>query len=294
MPEVVLASTSSTLRRAVSHALSDHGLGVTTVSSGAALGNLATGERLAETRVAVIDLDLPGLTDLVVRQVSAESQPATAFILLWNDPEDLRRLSNVTLPGQSRLIPKESHTAGHDKTEAFLSEVTERILDFASSKHGTRIQDVIIETGRDILLIVFRNGRSYRLRKKLMPGLDKTRIVTARPNEDGSAFLVRQESGNTSEIPWDFVLYHLEHDYPYYKGRGAGKRSKAAAAQRIARRVKEVRTRLGLTASALAARSGIQRPNISRIESGRHMPSLDTLERLAEALGVPVAELVRL
>lgn len=117
--------------------------------------------------------------------------------------------------------------------------------------------------------------------------------MTARLNEDGSAFLVRQESGNTSEIPWDFVLYHLEHEYPYYKGRGAGKRSKVAAAQRIARRVKEVRTRLRLTASALAARSGIRRPNISRIESGRHVPSLDTLERLAEALGVPVAELVR-
>ena len=293
MPEVVLASASSTLRRAVSDALSDHRLGVTAVSSGTALGNLATVERLAETRVAVIDLDLPGLTDRVVRQVSAETPPATAFILLWDDAKDVQRLSNVTLPARCRLISKRSHEAGRGKTESFLHEVTKGILNFASSKHGTRIQDVIIEPSRDTLLIVFRNGRSYRLPKKLIPGLDKTRIVTARPNEDGSAFMVRQESGNTSEIPWDFVLYHLEHEYPYYKGRSAGRRSKAAAAQRIARRVKEVRMRLGLTASALAARSGIRRPNISRIESGRHMPSLDTLERLAEALGVPVAELVR-
>ena len=293
MPEVVLASASSTLRRAVSDALSDHRLGVTTVSSGAALGNLATVERLAETRVAVIDLDLPGLTDRVVRQVSAETPPATAFILLWDDAKDVQRLSKVTLPARCRFISKGSHDAGRGETEAFLSEVTEGILDFASSKHGTRIQDVIIEPARDTLLIVFRNGRSYRLRKRLIPGLDKTRIVTAKPNGDGSAFLVRQGSGNTSEIPWDFVLYHLEHEYPYYKGRSAGKRSKAAASRRIARRVKEVRTRVGLTASVLAARSGIQRPNISRIEGGRHMPSIDTLERLAKALGVPVAELVR-
>lgn len=52
--------------------------------------------------------------------------------------------------------------------------------------------------------------------RNLIPGLDKTRIVSARPKDDGSALLIRQESGHTAEIPWDFVLYHLERDCPYY------------------------------------------------------------------------------
>jgi transcriptional regulator with XRE-family HTH domain len=35
------------------------------------------------------------------------------------------------------------------------------------------------------------------------------------------------------------------------------------------------------------------RPNVARIESGRHAPSTDTLIRIATALGVSLASLVR-
>ncbi|MGQ0550864.1 MAG: helix-turn-helix domain-containing protein [Armatimonadota bacterium] len=246
----------------------------------------------AQIRLLLDDLDLPGLTAKVVRQVNAETPPAAGFIFLWDDAEDLQRLNNVTLRGQCRFVWKAVDEAGSGKTETFLNELTQGILDFSSWKHGARIQDVMFEPARDMFLIVFRSGRSYKLRKKLVPGLDRTDIKTARPNEDGSSFLVEQESGNTSEIPWDFVLYHLEPEYAYYRGRRGGRRSEHLAVQRVARRLKEVRTSLGLTASAVAARSGIRRPNISRIERGKHAPSLETLERLADALGVPVSELV--
>jgi len=293
MPDVVLASASNILRRKVSRALRDHRLGITAVNSGSALAHLAKGTGLAETKVTVIDLDLPGLTAKVVRQVTAETPPVAGFIFLWDDAEDLRRLDGVTLRGQFRFIWKVFQETGNRKTETLLNELTQGILDLSSWKHGARIQDVMIEPARDMFLIVFRNGRSYRLHKRLIPGLDRTDIKTARPTQDGSAFVVEQESGNTSEIPWDFVLYHLEPEYAYYRGRRSGRRSERIAARRVAHRLKEIRTSLGLTASAVAARSGIRRPNISRIESGRHMPSLDTLERLAEALGVPVVELVR-
>lgn len=292
MSQVVFASASDTLRREISRALSDHRLSITAANSGTALAHLVRGVDIAEAKVAVIDLDLPGLTARVVRQVYAETAPATGFIFLWDQGEDLHRLSSVTLRGQCRFIRKVSHQAGSGKTGAFLNELTQGILDFTSWKHGARIQDVMLEPARDTFLIVFRNGRSYRLHKKLIPGLDRTDIKTARPNEDGSAFLVEQQSGNTSEIPWDFVLYHLEPEYAYYRERPGGRRSERLAARRIAHRVKEVRRSLGLTASALSARSGIRRPNISRLERGKHVPNLETLERLADALGVPVAELV--
>lgn len=58
-------------------------------------------------------------------------------------------------------------------------------------------------------------------------------------------------------------------------------------------RLRELRKRKGLTITELARRGEMERPNLSRIEHGKHRPSLETLERLSEALGVPVAELVR-
>ena len=38
--------------------------------------------------------------------------------------------------------------------------------------------------------------------------------------------------------------------------------------------------------------AGMKRPNLSRLEHGRNQPSLETLERIAESLGMAVAELV--
>lgn len=46
------------------------------------------------------------------------------------------------------------------------------------------------------------------------------------------------------------------------------------------------------TITALAQAAGMERPNLSRLEHGKHVPSLDTLERVAKALRVPVVKLV--
>jgi UDPglucose 6-dehydrogenase len=40
----------------------------------------------------------------------------------------------------------------------------------------------------------------------------------------------------------------------------------------------------------LAARSGINRGYLARLETGRHDPTITTLEKLAKALKVPVGE----
>ena len=38
--------------------------------------------------------------------------------------------------------------------------------------------------------------------------------------------------------------------------------------------------------------TGLKVPNLSRLENGRHLPSLETLEKVADAFGMPVAALV--
>ncbi|MBX3275775.1 MAG: helix-turn-helix transcriptional regulator [Sandaracinaceae bacterium] len=56
---------------------------------------------------------------------------------------------------------------------------------------------------------------------------------------------------------------------------------------RLGQRIRELRLAAGLTQAELARRTGIHRPNIARVEAGRHTPSLETLARLASAIGVP-------
>lgn len=67
----------------------------------------------------------------------------------------------------------------------------------------------------------------------------------------------------------------------------------AGLEQAVARRVRVLRTSLGLTASQLAARAGISPAMVSRIESASISSSLTTIQRLATALDVPVASLFR-
>ncbi|MCL1932432.1 MAG: helix-turn-helix domain-containing protein [Candidatus Azobacteroides sp.] len=56
-------------------------------------------------------------------------------------------------------------------------------------------------------------------------------------------------------------------------------------------RIKEVLKSKGLTSVWLASRIGITRPNVSNMVSGKSKPSLDTLERIAAALDVPIVDL---
>ena len=56
--------------------------------------------------------------------------------------------------------------------------------------------------------------------------------------------------------------------------------------------VREVRLELGLTQAELSRRTGIHRPNIARLENARHAPSLETVYRVAYALGVQVTSLL--
>jgi len=56
----------------------------------------------------------------------------------------------------------------------------------------------------------------------------------------------------------------------------------------IVAQVIKARNEQGLTQEALAERTGIQRCNISRLESGNYNPSLDFLARVAQGLGMEV------
>ncbi|MFM9602664.1 helix-turn-helix domain-containing protein [Streptomyces turgidiscabies] len=66
-----------------------------------------------------------------------------------------------------------------------------------------------------------------------------------------------------------------------------------ARRRQVGEQIRRVRERLNLTQPDVCGRSGIDIATYSRIEQGHSSPLLDTLIRIADAMGVPLADLVR-
>ena len=60
----------------------------------------------------------------------------------------------------------------------------------------------------------------------------------------------------------------------------------------LGKRVRELRTQAGITQAVLAERIGVSPEFLSRMERGMKGPSLQTIERLAEGLGVAPRDLL--
>ncbi|GAA4684389.1 helix-turn-helix transcriptional regulator [Streptomyces youssoufiensis] len=66
-----------------------------------------------------------------------------------------------------------------------------------------------------------------------------------------------------------------------------------ATRQRVGARIRDAREDRGLSQETLAHSVGLDRRTVGRVELATHATTLDTLARLADALGVPLADLVR-
>ncbi len=67
----------------------------------------------------------------------------------------------------------------------------------------------------------------------------------------------------------------------------------ASATQRVAARIVELRQQRGLSQETLAKKARLNRVTLARLERAMHPPNLDTLDRIARALRVKLADLVR-
>lgn len=65
------------------------------------------------------------------------------------------------------------------------------------------------------------------------------------------------------------------------------------ASRRVAARIRMLRAERDLTQDVLANTAGISREYLARLESARYNPTLRVLERIANALKVPLATLVK-
>lgn len=63
--------------------------------------------------------------------------------------------------------------------------------------------------------------------------------------------------------------------------------------RRVAARIRDARLYANLSQQDIVTRTGMDRSAYQDIEHGRASPLLDTLFRIADAIGVPLADLVR-
>ena len=57
---------------------------------------------------------------------------------------------------------------------------------------------------------------------------------------------------------------------------------------RIGQRIAQLRKQTGLTQEQLSEKAGLQRTHVSRIEAGKYAVTLETIQSIAEALGMTV------
>ncbi len=224
---------------------------------------------------AIKDMDIwpaPFLTD-----PNSESK---LWLFLISNLEDTYHLE--TLPAKAKFFNRDEVAA-------------ENLFDFVRKQvdpeSGKRIEAVHYLENMRSFVIHMENGKTYILKISDLSEADSSVADKWTLNEDHRSFKIVQKSGNWFDVPWDDVLYHCEPGYDYYKGNKLVKSGKVGE-QRIGQKIRELRMARGYSIEALAQKAGMKRPNLSRLESGKHQPSLETLEHLTEALDVTVAEIL--
>ena len=174
--------------------------------------------------------------------------------------------------------------ANRKEAETILNDLND-ILDLDMDKKFEKVEYLEQE---NVFACTFKNRKTYFLPRKDISEDDGTKIKSYDIDEDGYHFTAYLESGKKYEVVWDFVRYISDEKYEYYRSRA----KEAMSSEEIGARISQYREFKKFTQEELAKKTGILRANIARIEGGKHQPSLETLDRIAEALEVPVAKVI--
>ena len=113
---------------------------------------------------------------------------------------------------------------------------------------------------------------------------DGSGVAACEVIDGGQAAAVILKSGARLEVPVDFILHRCEPAYAFHISK--------VGPQRVGARVKALREGRGLRLEDLSRKTGLAVPNLSRLEHDKHVPTWETLGKVAKALGVTPLELL--
>jgi DNA-binding XRE family transcriptional regulator len=165
--------------------------------------------------------------------------------------------------------------ASCDREVAQVAAAIPRRID---QRRSQRLEFVTISPCSDDVLAVMGNGEAYLHPRPIDGSDDGSEIISISIDPSASKATLHLKSGATCQLTAETA--HAAF------GMGDGYGDIAIDGEKLGARLRELRLAAGLTQAELARRTGIHRPNIARVEAGRHTPSLETLARIANAIGV--------
>lgn len=164
-----------------------------------------------------------------------------------------------------------------------VAPVTQVLARRADSQRGRRFEYLTVSPRPSELLAILGDGRSVLLKRPLGSEDDGSEVAAIGLAEDAeTAELTLVSDAQLTLRAADLADLGAETGATVAMNGHPGSIDGA----KLGARLRELRLAAGLTQAELARRTGIHRPNIARVEAGRHTPSLETLSRLAGAIGV--------
>lgn len=191
-------------------------------------------------------------------------------------------------------VPEDGSLAGVDdlltdlcgglvaRHQADIAPIAQVLVRRADVQRSRRFEYLTVSPRPAELLAILGDGRTVLLKRPLTPADDGSEISSIALAETAESAELTLASG------LKVTIQALEIQSDQYGAAGAGTNGHPAGIDgaKLGARLRELRLAAGLTQAELARRTGIHRPNIARVEAGRHTPSLETLSRLAGAIGV--------
>ena len=165
-------------------------------------------------------------------------------------------------------------TSGDQDVTHVAAAITRR----ADRRRHLRLEFVTVSPCGDDVLAVLGNGDASLHRRPIDTSDDGSDITSITIDPSATRATLHLKSGAVCQLTAASMVAAADMTN--------GQEDIAIDGEKLGARLRELRLAAGLTQAELARRTGIHRPNIARVEAGRHTPSLETLARIANAIGV--------
>ena len=143
------------------------------------------------------------------------------------------------------------------------------------------------ESSHDGLNVSFADGLVSFVPWRSIEGVHSQSDVDSLEFNTSAEVVVRNKDGRVAEIPWDFARHFGDAEY-----RDSMEEETMRGQCKFAQRLRRLRRGADLSQQKLADLSGVGRVTIARIEAASQSPKLDTIQKLATAMGYPVQALM--
>ena len=179
------------------------------------------------------------------------------------------------------------------RTEADAGRIANVIARRAGATGSPRFEYLTVSPRGAALLAILADGSATLVDRPAAPEDDGSEVEGIAISDDAATARVTLVGGKTFDLgAADLAAREREVMASPATTSAPGDVLADLDGPRLGARVRALGLAAGLTQAELARRTGIHRPNIARVEAGRHTPSLETLARLAAAIGVPTTRVL--